>query len=59
VTFLPDGMRIEPAGTQTVAGQIGKAYRVHGLPDRDPGEAPIFVMSDAPLFAPESRLFGS
>jgi hypothetical protein len=57
VTFLPDGLRIEPAGTQTVAGQIGKAYRVYGLPDLDPGEAAIFVMSDAPLFAPVSRLF--
>lgn len=56
VPRLSGDFRIEPAGTQTVAGLTGKAYRVYGMPEAEPGAAETFVMSDDPVLAPISRL---
>jgi len=45
-------LKIEPAGTRTVAGQKGQVYRVFGLDDEKPNEPMEMVLTREPGFQP-------
>lgn len=45
-------LRIEPAGTRTIAGHEGQLYKVYGLKDDKPNEATEMVLSKDPALQP-------
>src|SRR4030095_3139258 len=48
-------LRIEPAGTRTVAGHQGQVYRAYGLDDSKPTEATEMVLSREPELQPAGQ----
>lgn len=48
-------LKIEPAGTRTVAGQKGQVYRVYGLDDDKPNEPMEMVLSREPAIQPAGQ----